>query len=138
MIRKYAAHHPLRPLRVMHVGGGDVGSGRISVAVDGDMSLDALDTPASVNAGYRIRKPRAHAPAVYDRHGREKRLAGFMELHDYRNPEGPLKVSPGAPAAVMVMDGLVWRIAHRETAPPAAGIDNEEDSLRDTGRVMLA
>ncbi len=85
-----------------------------------------------------MRKPRAHALAVHDRHGREKRLAGFMALHDYQNPEGPLKVSPGAPAAVTAMVGLVWRIAYRETASPAGGIGHEEDSLRDTGRVMLA
>ncbi len=46
------------------------------------MSLEALDPLASVNAGERMRKPRAHALAVYDPHGREKRLAGFMDLHE--------------------------------------------------------
>ncbi len=138
VIRKYAAHHPLRALRVMHVCGRDVGTKRISVAVDSDMSLDALDTLAPVNAGDGMRKAGADALTVDDRHCREQGMPRFVSLHDHKGTEGLLKISPGAPAAVVVIDCLVGRIAHRETAPLAAGIDYEEDGLKDIERVMLA
>ncbi len=61
-----------------------------------------------------------------------------MALHDHKGPESLLKVSPGTPAAVMVIDCLVWRISQRKLAPLAACIDYEENCLKDIERVMLA
>ena len=46
------------------------------------------------------------------------------------------EIAPRTPAAVMVIDGLVRRVSHRQPAPLASGIDDEEDGLEDIERVM--
>ena len=48
------------------------------------------------------------------------------------------KEAPGAPTPVVVVYCLVWRIAYRQPAPLAAGIDDEEYGLKDVESIMPA
>ena len=45
-------------------------------------------------------------------------------------------VSPAAPAAVMVIDGLLWRVTHWQPVPPATGVYNEKYCLKDVEGVV--
>ena len=83
-------------------------------------------------------KPCADALAVDDGHGREQGLAAFLTPHHHQGPEGFLQISPGAPAAVMVIDGPRRRIPNWKPTPLAARIDDVQYSLQHVIGVMSA